>query len=130
MPHLSLIHIFPKGIEQAHQGRNGGIELQVLNVLSDLFDGLVHFPFVLLAIAVPRLHLVKQGPYTLQEATAALDGVLGPGSGLFKGAQEHLIQAHGVGAIVPHDVVRVDDIAAAFGHLLAAFAQDLSLIHI
>ena len=39
-------------------------------------------------------------------------------------ADEHDIGAHGVGAVLIHDVVGIDHVAAGLGHLLAALAKD------
>ena len=65
-----------------------------------------------------------QVPVPLQKALAALNGVTVPGSSLFKIANEHLIQAHGVCTVLIHDLVRVDYIAAGLAHFLAVLTQD------
>ena len=43
-----------------------------------------------------------------------------PGFGGLQGAHEHLIEAHAVGAVFIHDVVRVDNISPALGHFVGA----------
>ena len=67
--------------------------------------------------AVALRQVFRQVPHPVQEALAALDGLGVPGGGLFKIAQEHLVQAHGVGAVFRHDVVGVDHVVQGLGHL-------------
>jgi hypothetical protein len=67
-------------------------------------------------------------PDALEEAVDAFDAGGGPGFYLVEGAHEHFEEAEGVGAIFGDDVVGVDDVAAGFGHFLAVFAEDESLV--
>ena len=48
----------------------------------------------------------------------ALDSVRGPGGCLLQGADEHLVESHGISAKFLDHIVGVDDIPAALGHLL------------
>ena len=84
----------------------------------------MHRALVGLGTAGLLREVLRQVPDPVKEALAALDGVVAPGGGLFKVADEHDIQPHGVRAVLGHHVVGVDDVAAALGHLLAALAQD------
>ena len=63
-------------------------------------------------------------PDTVEEALRALDGLVGPGNGLLKVADEHDVQAHGICAVLIDDIIGVDDVAAGLRHLLAALAED------
>ena len=111
-------------IDHAHERRNRGVRLEVVRVLADLLNRAMHKHLMLLRVAVTLLHLFCQSPDTLKEAAAALDRLRTPRRGLFKVADEHFIQAHGVRAIGIDDLIRIDDIAAALGHFLAVLAQD------
>jgi hypothetical protein len=54
-------------IEQRHHRGDGGVELHALDVVADLFDGLVHRGLVGGGIALARLQVLGQVPYALQE---------------------------------------------------------------
>ena len=94
-------------VHQGHQGRNGGVELQHLGVLADLLNGLVESALHVGADALLPAEDILQVPIALHQAAAALDARVGPGGGLLKVADEHLVQAHGVGAVLVDDVVGV-----------------------
>jgi hypothetical protein len=51
-----------------------------------------------------------------------------PGATLIPAPTEHQVSAHCVGAVAVNQVVQGDDIAPAFGHLFAVFAQDDALV--
>ena len=105
-------------VDQGHQGGNGGIELHGLDILRHLFDGLVDSGLVGLGVLLAGVLLLGgQVPHPVQEALAATDGVVGPNRCLFKVADEHDIQAHGVRAVIPDHVVGVDHVAQRLGHL-------------
>ena len=61
--------------------------------------------------------LIHKVPATVQETLAALHGLVGPGGCLLKVADEHDIQAHGVGAISLDDIIRINHIAQGLAHL-------------
>ncbi len=122
-PRLAAVGI--EVVHQGHQGGDGGVELHGLDVLGHLLDGLVDGGLVDLGVLLAGVLLVGgQVPHPVQEALAALHAVGGPGGGLLEVADEHDIGAHGVRAILLDDVVGVDHVAPALGHLLAALAQD------
>ena len=118
------LHVAPAGtvgievVDQGHQGGNGGIELHGLDILRHLFDGLVDSGLVGLGVLLAGVLLLGgQVPHPVQEALATTDGVVGPNRCLFKVADEHDIQAHGVRAVIPDHVVGVDHVAQRLGHL-------------
>lgn len=86
-------------VEQAHHRRDSGVELHLLDILTDLLDGLVERGFQLLRVSLPIGEDVLQAPDTLQEPFAALNGGGVPRGALLKIANEHLIEAHGIGAV-------------------------------
>ena len=106
-----------QGVDQGHELSNGGIHLQGLDVCANLLDGLVHQGLDLGAVALALHQLVAQGPHAVQEAVAAGNGRSLPGCSLLKVAHEHLVQTHGVGTVLVHHLVRVDDVAQRLGHL-------------
>ena len=125
-----VLHIAPGAavggelIDHGHHGGNGGVHLQGIDVLGDLLDGLVDDGLVGRGHLITLSGVLRQVPHTVQEPLGALDGIVGPGSGLLKVADEHDIKPHGVGAVLLHDVVGVHHIAPGLGHLLAALTQD------
>src|SRR5271167_809074 len=83
---------------------------------------------------VVRRRVARKGPRdgvpdALEEAFNALDSTRLPGLHLLEGAHEHLVDAQSVGAIRPHDVVGVDDVASGLAHLLAVFAENDALVN-
>ena len=64
-------------VEAGHHRGDRGVELHVLNILRDLFDGLVHYRFELLRRA-GALGDIRQGRDSLEEALATLDAALFP----------------------------------------------------
>ena len=79
---------------------------------------------VVFGVGVPLLHLVGQVPDPVQEALAALHGVVRPSGGLFEVADEHNVHAHGVRPVLGHHVIGVDHVPPGLGHLFPALAQD------
>ena len=119
--HLSC---FIEIVDQGHQSRDAGIVFQVLIIVRNLFDGLVHLRFQFFGIAFLVRHQLLQLPDTVQEAAAALHALLAPGSAQVKSADEHLIGTQGIRAEVVHDVVRIHHVSAGFAHLFAVFSQN------
>src|SRR5437899_13102552 len=74
------------------------------------------------------LFVHEKTPDAAQEAIDPFHTFSAPGLDHFERAQEHFVEAKGIGAEFPHHVVRVYDVAAGFRHLLAVFAKDQSLI--
>ena len=116
--------LFRNNVHERHQRCNGGVELEVLNVIRNLFDGFVERIFHLRAdrFAVDENGL--QVPITLNEAAAALDAGVAPRCGLLKVADEHFIETERICAELVYNVVRVDNVAARLTHLLAVFTED------
>ena len=71
---------------------------------------------VLLAVGQAVTAPFVEIPHPIQEPLAALYRIIGPGSSFFKVADKHDIQPHGIRAIAPDHVVRVDHIAQGLGH--------------
>ena len=94
------------------------------DIVSDLLNRLVEGCLQLGTDGVAVDENILQIPVALDEAAAAADARRAPRSGLFKVADEHLVQAHGVRAVLVNDLVGVDDIAAGLAHLLAVLAED------
>ena len=68
-------------------------------------------------------------PDALEEAPHPFDPARLPGLHLLERAHEHLVDAQRVGAVVAHDVVGVDDVAARLAHLLVVLAEDHPLVN-
>ena len=111
-------------VDHGHHGGNGGVHLQLVDVLRHLLDGLVDDGLVLGRDALLSGSDILQVEAAVQEALAALDGLVAPADGLLEVADEHDVQAHGVRAVLGHDVIGVHHVAPGLGHLLAALAQD------
>ena len=90
-----------QGVHIDHQLGDGGVGLQAVDVLAHLLDGAVHQGFQFGTHAAFQ-QLVAHGPDAVQEALATLDGGGVPGSGLLEVADEHLIQAQGIGTVLVH----------------------------
>ena len=114
---LGRAAVVVQGVDQRHQLGDGGVHLQALDISAHLLDGLVHQGLDGGAIALALHQLVGQRPHAVEEAVAAGNGRGLPGCGLLKVAHEHLIQTHGVGTVLVHHLVRVDDVAQRLGHL-------------
>ena len=122
-------------VRQFHQGGDGGIELELVQVVVALADGLMQD-------ALGGAHGVRvgrmgvqfagvvsgQAPDPVEPAHHAVAALVAPGAALVPGADEHQKAAHGVGAHLPHHIVRVDHIAAAFAHLFVILPQDDALV--
>ena len=111
-------------VDHGHERSDSGIHLEAVDILSDLLDGLVDDGLVLGGDFLVVGRDIHEVPAAVKEALGAFDGVVRPGDGLLEVADKHDVQAHGVRAVLRDDVVRVDDVAAGFGHLLAALAED------
>ena len=107
-------------VDHGHERGDSGIHLEAVDILSDLLDGLVDDGLVLGGDFLVVGRDIHEVPAAVKEALGAFDGVVRPRNCLLEVADEHDVQAHSVRA----DVVRVDDVAAGFGHLLAALAED------
>ena len=120
-----------------HQGRDGRIQIERFDVARNLVDRAGEEP-LLGGCALPRRELActvlridpldDQAIGTLEEAKDPGNPVGGPGSGLAQRTDEHLVEPHGVGPVLRHHVVRVDDVAAALGHLLRDLLEHNLLI--
>ena len=107
-----------------HHLRDRGVEAELFDVFADLLDGLVNDALELFVGAFLRLRRILNlgrnfafigdcdTPDSREEAGHAFDALHLPGLHLFERAHEHFIEAQGVGAVVLHDVVGVDDVAA------------------
>ena len=69
-----------------------------------------------------------QAPEATEEAGDADDTVGIPRLGGLERSEEHQVHAERIGAVVLDDGVRVHDVAAALGHLLAVLAHDEALV--
>ena len=70
----------------------------------------------------------EQAPHAAQEAIDPFHALGVPGLHHLQRAHEHLVEPERIGAILDEDVVRVDDVAARLGHLLAVLAEDQALV--
>ena len=88
----------------------------------DVLDGLAQLPAAFLVF----LH--DETPHPRQEPRHALHAGHAPGFGLFERSHEHLVETQRIRAVFGDDLVGVDHVAAALGHLLAVLAEDEALI--
>ena len=107
-----------------HHLRDRGVEAELLDVFTDFLDGFVHHSLELFVGAFLRLRRILNlgrnftfigyghAPDPGQEAGHAFHTFHLPGLHLFERAHEHFIEAQRIGAVVLHDVVGVDDVAA------------------
>ena len=70
----------------------------------------------------------EQAPDAAEKTINAFDAFGVPGLHHLQRAHEHFVKAKCVRAVFCQDVIRVDDVAARLGHLLAVFAEDQSLV--
>ena len=121
-------------VQADHEGAHGGVVREVFNVVRHLLDQLVErLQLVgrrLVVDDAPRAVRagVIGGPELLQEAEDAVDAVRIPRLGLLQGAEEHLIEAKRVGAILLDDRVRIDDVVHRLRHLLHRPSAEVSPI--
>ena len=129
-----------EGVGADHHLRDGGVEAELFNVLTDFFECLMHHAeqFLVGAGNLPdlrgnligsiRLFLAGDTPDAGEKTGNALDPLHLPGFHLFERAHEHFIEAQCVGTVFFDDVVGVDHVAAGLGHFLSVLAQDESLV--
>ena len=136
---LSSIEVGTRGIDEFHDGRDGGVELAAIEVLGALGDGAVT-----LAIELHR-NLVERGlvegnvgvagldelpndtPGALDEAVGALNGLGIPVEILLGRGDKQDRQTHGVGAVGLDDRARGHDITLGLGHGVAVLVLDHAL---
>ena len=117
-------------IGKLHHSRDGRIEAHFLQILGNFLDRDVQ-PAQGFAIRLDILHCIgklhfigtivdQQPPDSRKKTVDSFDPPHAPGFGGLQGAHEHLIEAHAVGAVFIHDVVRVDNISPALGHFVGA----------
>mmetsp|Transcript_44460 Transcript_44460/g.125763 ORF Transcript_44460/g.125763 Transcript_44460/m.125763 type:complete len:354 (+) Transcript_44460:475-1536(+) len=113
------------GVEELHRGRDGVVELESLDVLRHALDQLVQRLELIscrlpLRAATPTIRRDDLPPQPVEEAVDALHALGAPWLDALQRAHEHQIQPQRVRPGGGDDVVRVDDIAPALAHLLAA----------
>mmetsp|Transcript_13418 Transcript_13418/g.35810 ORF Transcript_13418/g.35810 Transcript_13418/m.35810 type:complete len:248 (-) Transcript_13418:259-1002(-) len=106
-------------VSEDHHAGNGRVETELVHLLR-------HFLYSLMAKAAGLLtHLYAlggaghEGGHFVAEAHDAGDLGRLPGLDRLQGAHKHLVHAHGVRAVLLHNVVRVDHVATRLGHLLS-----------
>mmetsp|Transcript_66760 Transcript_66760/g.161182 ORF Transcript_66760/g.161182 Transcript_66760/m.161182 type:complete len:863 (-) Transcript_66760:217-2805(-) len=118
-----------------HELRDRRVESHVVHVGRHLLDGLVHdlLRGLVHGHALRRLAALRRGLAQAEgaplEAHDARDLLRLPRLDCLERSHEHLVEAHRVGAVLLDDVVGVDDVASALGHLLAVGAEDHALVH-
>ncbi len=144
-------------VDKDHQGRDGSVEPEVVEVVGDLLDAGVEGARLLasrfeVADGGGQLDAVEefraavgfggQGlfefefaffvdeepPGAAEESVNAFDAFGAPGFHHFERAHEHFVQAEGVGTVVLQDFVGIDNVLAGLGHFLAVFAEDEALV--
>ena len=111
-------------VHQRHHLRDGGVVLHGLVVQRNLLNRLMHERVQLLAVPLIGRHVLLQAPHAVEEAAAALRALRAPRNRLIERAHEHLVHAESVCADFVDDIIRIDDVAARLGHLLAVLAQN------
>ena len=111
-------------IHQRHHLRDGGVVLHGFVIQRNLLNRLMHERVQLLAVPLVGRHVLLQAPHTVKEAAAALRALRAPRNRLIERAHEHLVHAESVRANFINNVIRIDDVAARLGHLLAVLAKN------
>src|SRR6266567_985934 len=144
-------------VDENHQGRDGRVEPEALQILSDfpdagvegfelggrwleVFDRRIELDLlqqlsgalrfrtqVLLELGLAGF-INEQTPNLTKETINALDAFRAPRFDHLQRAQEHFIEAKSIGAILGYHVVGIDYVATGLGHLLAVFAEDEALV--
>ena len=97
-------------VEQGHHCGYGGIELHSLDILSNLFDGLMECARKLGSLASARRD-IGQGSDTVEKALAAADGIIVPRCGRAVITHKEYIGTERIRAELVDDIVRVNDVA-------------------
>ena len=92
-----------------HEGADGGVEGEAFDVVGDFLDGLVD-ELELLLVGRGVGAGLGEFPEFFEETEYTFDAVGVPGLGLLDGAEEHLVEAEGVGTVARHKVVGVLDV--------------------
>ncbi len=118
-----------------HEPGDAGIEPHLVEVVGDGPNGLVKEPrhslggrHVLHRAKKVALGVEEESPAPLEPASHAHHVPRGPGLHHLQGAHEHLVATEGICAVLPDDLVRVDHVASALGHLLPVLAEDETLV--
>jgi len=130
---VGLLGNLVNAVDVNHHGADGRVELEVLDVVRDLLDGLVEAGLeswrrLSTILGVGRDALAVLPPDFVEEAVEPDDALRVPRLGLLEFADEHLEEPGDVGAVVADDLVWVDDVAARLRHLLAVLAHDEPLV--
>ena len=113
-----------------HEGADGGVVREGLDVASHLLDELVQRLQLLLGGGLIgheqfAVAAVEECPELLEEAVATVDTVGIPRLRLLYGTEEHLVHAQGVGTVLFYDHVGVDDVEHRLRHLLHSPSADV-----
>ena len=108
-----LIHI----VQQFHQRRDDGVELELLKVTRHALQGLVYFTAQILFHFIGgrsgRSLIREQSPHTANPTRASFDALRVPRSAHFPTRKEHDVRAYGIRAVSADQHIRRDHVAAA-----------------
>ncbi len=115
-------------VDEGHHRRDRGVEIHRLGVLRHLLDRAVQQAHQRVRRRVVShrevaLLVEEEAPRARQEARYPRDGLRVPGLHRLQRAQEHLVEAQGIGAVLAHHVVRVHHVPARLAHLLGELFQ-------
>jgi len=116
-----------------HEGRYAGVVGEHFDVFRHLLDEFVERLEAVLAgggVANGELSVLGEVevPCLAQEAEAAVDTVGVPRLALVDGAEEHLVEAQRVGAVLLDDFVGVDDVEHRLRHLFDGPSTDVFVV--
>ncbi len=119
-------------LHEDHHRADRRVEAKRFDVLRDLPNRLVNEPAAgrvvrcrILRQAAPSTHV----PRSLEKSAHPFEPARLPWLHLLQRPHEHFVDAQCVRSVSPHDVVRIDDVAARLAHLLVVLAEDHSLVH-
>ena len=113
-------------VRELHHGRDHRVEAKALNVAGNALDHHVRRARELsrrFGVRTARHITQDHVPDTIEPAPLTLNAGIVPVSAGFPRAQEHQVEANGIGAEAGDPLVWIDHVAAAFGHLRAVFGD-------
>ncbi len=125
-PEFRLCHAarLVKFIDQTHHGGDRGIEFQRLEIAAHLFYGLMQLRLQSRAVRIALRQHILELPHAIQEPAAALHSLLRPSRAQLERADKHFVGPKRIRAELVYNIVRINDIAAGFAHLLAVLPEN------
>ncbi len=109
---FGYLSLFYAGIGKDHHLRNGSVELEVLDIVPDFFNGEMEFfqDLRIFLSAGDIFSVGKKFKNPAEKPKYPFDSGISPGLDHIERPHEHFIQAHGISAVFPDHIIGIDNI--------------------